>query len=169
MRSGNVVVVVLVMLAIIGLAGGMYYFQIQKEAMSAQIATDIPADITPFPTPTPRAMDQGPQIVFENESTINPVDKQMLLERTIQPIIDYYDDLTEGGKIVSITVKDNSGNVPEYPYTVRTVFDNGVELGVAVRVTDGGLDWWVPECMAQCPLSPKFRARYPEIVQKLGY
>lgn len=169
MQKGSALLIGLLVVVGIGLAGGLYYFQSQQAKTRSEVMTEQPA-VTPTPVLENDMEANQPVVVFQAEGAISETDKSQLQQRVVDPIIDYYADLPEGGNILTITVAPNTQeSKATYPYTVDAIFDNGVSLGVAIERTADGLAWWYPECMGECPLSGDFRNKYPEIVTVLGY
>lgn len=169
MQKGSALLIGLLIVVGIGLAGGLYYYQSQQARMRDQIMTEQPG-LTPTQAAEVEMEGGEPVVVFQAEGAIPESDQEELQARVIDPIIDYYEDLPEGGNILTITAAPNNFETKvTYPYTIDAIFDNGISLGIAIERKADGLAWWYPECMGECPLSDDFRTKYPEIVKALGY
>ena len=102
-------------------------------------------------------------VVFEASGSITSVDKAQLMERVVEPFVDYYNEQEQERHLVSLSISKNTGaSVDLYPYQAKAIFNDGVNSGFLIPVKEGSIDWWQPECM-QCVFSPKFSAKYPDI------
>jgi len=107
-----------------------------------------------------------PVVVFEAEGSISANDKSEIQKKILNPMIDYYATETGSGKLLTITVSANAqASKTTYPYLLKGIFDSGVNLGVTIEKDAASFKWWRPECMAGCPFTPEFKAKYPEVVE----
>lgn len=125
-----------------------------------------PAATTAAPaiaTVPPTAEAPGPEVVYLDVFG----DAQAQIQgRQIDPFILYYRTTPDYAHIVSITIETVEPTVytPNCAYKAQAIFEGGITAGWLICVTDGLVDWWLPECMGPCLLSDEFRAAYPEIV-----
>lgn len=105
-----------------------------------------------------------PVVSYARAGAIPEAHKQQILERVIQPAIDYYNE--DAVHVVAFRVEAfASGNVGDDPYSVEMTFLPGEGYsGELIHVTDGEIDWWGPTCLEACEFSQSFIEKYPEII-----
>ncbi len=130
-------------------------------------SADLVQEISPLPTseapasPTPTT----PVVVFEASGSFTGSEKNLITQRVVDPFIDYYQDIEDYADIVSITI--SRSDTPGFLYSVDAIFANGGTTGFLVSSTGGDIDWWLPDCMGECPFTQSFKDKYPEIVSQL--
>lgn len=154
-----------------GLAG---YFYLQTQAPKATKARGMPV-----PTEgkslekeviVERTDKEKPVVVFEPAGSFPETLKADFIARMVDPYVDYNFGLSsQETKYLPIVIMIEVNNIPEtkktYPYLFTAISRAGTVTGVAVRLTDGRPDWWVPECLGPCPFNESFKTAYPEIVK----
>lgn len=143
----------------------------KKQDMTTEISGDVVASITPAPTPTPvmptLAAETNKIVKFVGDISVE--DKNQLIQRVVNPFIDYY-AFAGQGELISLTVSVNTKTTAStYPYSAEANFDNGVSIGVAIEKKVNGLAWWYPECLMPCKVSQEYIDKYPEVAKNLGY
>ena len=171
---------ILLIVVIVGLVGGAYYFgqrtgQMQQEANEVEvIETKLPATSSPSaqvsdknlgmatPLATPKAT---PVITFEAAGSIPDSDKQQIQQRIINPLVDYYAEQGEERQLVSLTISpNNQQSKAQSPYLGQAVFKNGGNSGFVINKTNGQIEWWGVDCMI-CTFSNEYKQKYPEVVK----
>jgi len=108
------------------------------------------------------------QILFDPESFFDSAIKRKLMDRIINPYLDYsYGDKSSQNYGVVITLSQNirPDSMSEYPYSLNAKYVDGGTFGVAI---DKNISWFQPECMGSCNFSETFKGKYPEIVKLYG-
>lgn len=105
-----------------------------------------------------------PSIIYEPSGKFTEDEKQQLKEKIADPLTLY-----ENERIINLTAIIFSKREGQQPYdtTFLAAFQNSGYLSAVVYKKAGNIEWWLPECMGECPFSPAFKAKYPEIVKKL--
>lgn len=162
-------ILIVVILGLLGLAGWQFW-QLQH-ITSQQLTAQESAISSAIPSPSVLAMVTAepsalpPTITFDPDKEISSDDKDALQSRVIDPFLEYYRTLANSGQVTSITIKKASAG--SYPYSFEAKFNTGVQNNFVVsRSDDGSIDWWLPECLIQCPFTDEFKTKFPEIVAK---
>lgn len=176
MKSNVLLVLVGILLLLVGGMGGYIYFQSQPKSTTATSEVVVSTPVPSIPaeshadamvqanTPTPAV---STKVTIENEASFPALDVSELKARVINPFVDYNMDAYPDDALVSVTVKKNTqASSVNYPYLLDSVSTKGVTHGVSISRTNGHIDWWLPECMGSCNLTPAFKAKYPEIASK---
>lgn len=183
-KLGNIVIIVSAIIAVVAIAVAAYLFgQSQqsanvgeKSAISIQISPgptveDLQTDIDDVIQQIPQATTQPAPtsvVVFEASGSIPTMDKTQLMQRIVEPFVDYYKEQDKDRHIVSLSIGKNTGtNGDAYPYQGKAIFSDGVNSGFLIAKKEENIDWWLPECM-QCLFSPQFSTKYPEIVSRFN-
>lgn len=105
-----------------------------------------------------------PVIVFSAAGSIPDEVEQEILERVVNPYVDYY---TEQGKIIlSVVVEPLESTSEDIHYSFGYVYANGGNGGAVIFDGEDGIEYWEPDCMV-CTFSDAYRLKYPEVVE--GY
>lgn len=180
-KKGNVATIVLVLIATVAIAMAAYIFGQNQKLSRTLDNSEISVEISTGPTVQNLQLnieDEGGQatlpptqpaptsvVVFEASGSIPSVDKAQLMERVVEPFVDYNNEQVSERHIVSITVAKNTDASPnEYPYKLQAIYSDGVNSGFLIPTKEDAIDWWLPECMGVCQFSPQFSAKYPFIV-----
>lgn len=167
-ENGNILPILLIVIAVLALAGAAYLFiQNQKlqnlSSNQPSASPTVSATITPTasPTSTPK-----PIIVYEAEGTFSQPEKDELTKKVINPFTDYYQE--QNTTLLTMTIAKNiQASKDTYPYSVNAIFANGGNQGFLVMKVGTGVDWWIPDCMGGCNLTASFKAKYPEIAARV--
>jgi hypothetical protein len=180
MRSGNVAIVLVAILAVGALAvSGFTLYKLQGNSLSPQPTPTtqtrdydqkiVPPTSNPNSSPSAMTAEAKVIVVWEPSGAFPASDKTQLQARVVDPLIDYYKEANQG-KLVTVTISvNNQASATTYPYLGQAVLENGGTLGFVIEKPNGQIKWWTPECMGECPLSASFKTKYPEIVAILGY
>lgn len=163
-KNGSAVLLVIILILILAVAVLGYFFiktQPTKEISTAPTETTT----TTSPSPTPTAASKA-VIVFEGEGSFSQTEKDEIYNKVINPYIDYYAELPDQILLTMTIAKNLQANKDAYPYSVKTIFNNGVNAGFLIIKEGTVISWWLPECMGSCNLSTSFKAKYPEIASK---
>jgi len=162
-RKGNVLVVVLIIIAVLALVGAAYfYLQNQKLKTTVSYISPAPSGLQVNPSPTPLVANPKATVAFEAEGSFSQGEKDELYAKVINPYLDYNQD--QNSTLVSLTIsKNDKSNKDTYPYLALGIFKNGGTEGFVIVQKGTGIDWWYPTCMGPCPFSDSFKAKYPEI------
>lgn len=162
-------------MALVACAGGSPDPAEVATLVAAQQKTDA-ADAAPATTAAPLASTEPsaealpslelPEVVFTPGGLFTDEDRDLIMARVIGPFIHYYADLEDQPQMLTVHVQPFDDD-PAWPYSAEAIFAGGGYIGWLLPVTDGALDWWLPDCMGPCELSDSFRASYPEIVDIL--
>lgn len=115
---------------------------------------------------SPTATTSKAVVVFQAEGSIPATDKSQLLDRIVNPILDYYEETADDSPIVSLNIEPNTGtNKNEYPYLGTIIFANGGNNGFVITKKEGSITWWTPDCMI-CVFSESYKTKYPEVVAR---
>lgn len=105
-----------------------------------------------------------PVIVFSAAGSIPDDVEQEILDRVINPFVDYY---TEKGEIIlSVQIEPMDSMSKDINYSFSYIYANGVNGGSAIFEDKNGIKYWSPDCMV-CEFSEEYRTKYPEVVK--GY
>ncbi len=171
-RGFAVIAIIVILVLVLGAIAGYFILQNQKTPAPQQVSSqpspsaDLIQEISPIPTseaslsPTPTA----PVVVFEAAGSFSDSEEEQIRQRVVNPFIAYHQDIEDYADIVSITISHSA--TPGFLYSVDAVFANGGMTGFLVSSTGGDIDWWLPDCMGECPFTQSFRATYPEIVSQ---
>ena len=183
-QQGISVVVVLVVVAVAGLAAAGGWFALSRKDSNKQTGTVQTGDVKEkageqertTPTEAAAAADTV-TVTYTPDSLFTEQEKVSLQKKLVQPNIDYaeqykgkegYNPVTE----ITITKKSNAeyaalSATAKYRYTVKVVARGGT-IAEFLFAENDVIEWWLPECYdGQCGLSEGFKAKYPEIVKKL--
>lgn len=184
-KRGNVSTIIPVVVATFAIVVAAYLFGQNKQlkdsgnnsAVSVQISLgptveDLQIAIGGDEEQTPSLQPTQPAptsvVVFEASGSIPSVDKAQLMERVVEPFVDYYKDQEGERHIISLSIEKNTSASGEmYPYHGKAVFSDGVNSGFLIAKKEGSIEWWLPECM-HCVFSPEFSAKYPDIVSRFN-
>jgi len=105
-----------------------------------------------------------PMIVFSAAGSIPDDVEQEILDRVVNPYVDYY---TEQGEIIlSVVIEPIESIDEDMNYSFGYVYANGVNGGATIFEDENGIGYWIPDCMV-CEFSDEYRQKYPEVVE--GY
>ena len=183
-NKGNIATIVLVVIATIAIAMAAYIIGQNQKPSTTLDNSDISVEISTGPTVENLQLnieDEGTKaslppsqpaptsvVVFEASGSIPSVDKAQLMERIVEPFVDYYNEQEQDRHLVSLSISKNTGaSVDLYPYQAKAVFSDGVNSGFLIAKKEESIDWWLPECM-QCVFSPQFSAKYPFVVSRFN-
>lgn len=179
MNKGNVLLVVLVTILLVGAVGVAAYFYGQNQSLKnvymPALQTPTPApqapnyQATPVVSGTPVPTGSKATVVFEAEGSFTKAEKDELYKKVINPFLDYYMEPTSSTqKLLTLRIaKNDKASKDQYPYSAQAIFDGGGNMGFLVMKKNAGIDWWYPECLTKCVLSDAFKAKYPEIAAKV--
>lgn len=183
-QQGFSVAVVLVVLVVSGLAAGGGWFVLSRNKSNKQVGTvqtdgakdkaGEPERVTPEEAAT--AADTV-TVTYTPDNLFTEQEKVSLQKKLIQPNIDYAEQYKgkEGYNpvtAITITKKSNAEYAAlsasaKYRYIVKVVAKGGA-IGEFLFAENDVIEWWLPECYdGQCRLTEGFKAKYPEIVNKL--
>jgi hypothetical protein len=173
-QKGNVLVIILAIVASLALAGGAYFYG-QNQTLKKITETPTGVDVTSAPLSQSPASSANPTatpaktatVVFEAEGSFTASEKDELKKKVINPFLDYY--TTESDQVLlTLTIsKNNQASKDTYPYQAQAIFQGGGNMGFLIMKLGTGVDWWYPECMNGCNLSASYKAKYPEIASKV--
>lgn len=139
------------------------------ELAAAPTTTTTPAPATaptPTPTPTPASESQHVSVVYDQLESISASEKNQLVERIINPVLDYYAENHDEPDIETLTISPYSdSSAPEFVYTVHINFTNGGYSSFMVIRESGVINWWAPSCMI-CTFSDGYKTKYPGVVSQ---
>lgn len=173
-RGVAVIFLLLVIIVVSILTGAGYYFFIYQKGDTG--LTKVTSLLSPSPVITEKPVSTPtvavtatptlptPVVVFEAAGSFTQSEKDLITQKVIKPFIDYNQDLEDQADLVSITI--NHSDTPGFPYSVNAIFANGGTSGFLVSGSGGDIDWWLPDCMGECPFTPEFKAKYPELVSQ---
>jgi hypothetical protein len=135
----------------------------EASSLVIQPTLTVPSPITKSPEKT-----TTPKISIEDAGgAIAESEKTQIIQKVINPFLDYYRDAGQG-KIISLIISLNTKpNNVTYPFLAEGVIDSGAKMSFVIERKGIDLSWWVPECMGPCLLTDEFRGKYPEIMKKL--
>ena len=183
-NKGNITTIVLVLITTVAIAMAAYILVQNKKLSSTLDNSEISVEISTGPNVENLQLnieDEGGQaslppvqpaptsvVVFEASGSIPSVDKVQLMERIVEPFVDYYNEHGNERHLVSLSISKNTGaSVDLYPYQAKAIFSDGVNSGFLIAKKEGSIDWWLPECM-QCVFSPQFSKKYPFVVSRFN-
>jgi len=105
------------------------------------------------------------EVSFDENLNLNGLVREEIILRVINPYTDYYKNSSERVGLLSLFVQKNDSKDPTLPYTLASIFQNGRNEMIYIRLNDGDVKWWMPECLYTCPFPPGFAKKYPEIVK----
>lgn len=170
MRRIWTVVLILVIIALVGVAAYLFGKNQDKEAVQTETVITPGAQVfAPSPAVTQSALltpaaGSTPVVVIESEGSIPPLDLAEIKTRVINPYLDF-SATSQPGSLVSFKVSPNLlESKVTYPYMADAVFKNGGNEGFLISKNNGHIDWYLPACLNGCNFSESFKAKYPEIV-----
>lgn len=121
---------------------------------------------TPTPAPTPASESQHVSVVYDQLNSISASEKNQLVERIINPVLDYYAENHDEPDIKTLTISPHSDpSAPEFVYTINIDFTNGGYSSFLVIREGGEIKWWAPSCMI-CTFSDGYKSKYPDVVSQ---
>jgi len=103
--------------------------------------------------------------------TFSDKEKEDLMEKVINPFIDFEKDSYVENRIISIAINKYSDSElvkmqdPKYMYNISVIYEEGYG-GWLERKVGEPIDYWVPDCMDECEFSEEFQKKYPKVVEK---
>ncbi len=105
-----------------------------------------------------------PILVFKPANSYSSSEKEILVERLINPYFDYNND-SELDSLVMVISK-NTPPVSGYYYTINVQTKGGATTEFLYSSSNTNQDWWLPECTQSCAFSDEFKVKYPKIVSQ---
>jgi len=173
-RGFAIIGIVLMLVLTVGVIAGYFFLQNQQTPAPQQASpqpspsADLTQEIIPIPTsvaspsPTPTA----PVVVFDAAGSFSDSEEDQIRTRGVNPFIAFHQDIEGQADIVSMTISHSSGTLANHPYGADAIFANGAHSSFLIKTTEGVVDWYLPDCLGDCPFSESFRANYPEIVSQ---
>jgi len=183
-KQGNVTTMVLILITIAAITFAAYLLGQNKQLKDSGSNSAVSVEISPGPTVEDLQIDINDEnqtfplqptqpaptsvVVFEASGSIPSADKAQLMERVVEPFVDYYKEQDRDRHIVSLSIGKNTGASQEtYPYQGKAIFSDGVNSGFLIAKKSGSIEWWLPECM-KCEFSSDFSSKYPAIVAQFN-
>lgn len=170
------VVIFLTVLVLILFTGGFFVVKMQVErkySNSLQLtpesmddldsAVSEPTIVQESPQSTASAQ-KKPVVVYIPAGNFTDVEKTELELKLVNPLTDW--NIEQKRPAVSISVEKYQEPVAGYVYKVNYINEDGTNGGLLFGAISP-LEWWLPECMDGCNLSPEFVAKYPEIAKQV--
>lgn len=120
-----------------------------------------PTDTSASPTPTEASF----TIEFDESFTGSDKLKSEITQKVLLPYSDYYKVSDDRAGLQLLSVRTNPRNDSEKPYTLSSTFANGRNETIFIKAKKGVIQWWLPDCIYNCPFPPGFEAKYPEIIK----
>lgn len=174
-QKGNVLAILLAIVAALALAVGAYFFG-QNQTLREISQTPTGVSVTSPPVSqnedrmmaSPTATSSGVTVVYEAQGSFSESEKTEIQKKVINPFIDYYQTENTGQKLLTLTISKNTQSSKEiYPYQALGVFQGGGNQGFLIMKEGTGISWWTPECLNGCNLSVSYAAKYPEVASKV--
>lgn len=96
-----------------------------------------------------------------NNDAAGRAEKKNLEAKFVQPFVDYHTAAKPALVSLYITVPVSLGE----PYGVDAIYEGGGSSGFLFGERGGNYDYWMPTCMGECPFTPEFAKKYPQIVK----
>lgn len=103
-------------------------------------------------------------------ATFTEEEKKELMEKVINPYVDYQKEMWKVNPI-SIQVKKHTKTeidnqiYARYMYGIDVITETGYH-GWLEREEGKAIDYWIPDCMGECPFSESYKAKYQEVLKK---
>ncbi|MBW3568626.1 hypothetical protein KY385_00650 [Candidatus Parcubacteria bacterium] len=107
-------------------------------------------------------------VVFEPEGLFSDKEKQELMDKLVNPMVDYHPNTFAAIHIEAYSQDKFVGGESDDKYIVTTIGyeGRGGKGGFLYGSKKRGLEYWVPECQETCEFSEDYRQKYPEVVKK---
>ncbi len=141
---------------------------ISMEAVSSPMVESSPS-MTPQPGVTPSPAAKTPVVVFTPDGIFTAQVKSKIMQRIVNPFIDYELDHPGQSKVLTINISENTqASKNQFPYLFEAIYENGGTRGFVIAPQGDSFQWYVPEGMGGCQLTAAYKQKYPEIAKLCG-
>jgi hypothetical protein len=141
---------------------------LENNVQKASTSSGKPQEI-PSPTVSTITISQpatsSVSVIYEEGLLIDEPLKQEIESKVIKPYIDYYKTSQDRVGLQTLLVQNNTQKDLSNPFTLSSTFENGRNEMIFIKSDNGQIQWWLPDCIYNCPFPPGFKLKYPEIVK----
>lgn len=170
--SQIVIVIIIAVLVIAGTGGGIYYWQNKKVKNLEKQISDLNKQIEELKgKEVETKCDVEIPIISFTPSTFTVSEKKDLLDKVINPFIDYHNMIDNpDDPMIYVGIEKNSDQeVKEmgYLYQINYVTKKLGWGGWLERKSGETIKYWTPECMDnECNFTDEFEAKHPKTVEE---
>jgi hypothetical protein len=175
-KGNSVILVILLILLLAGAVGTAVYFWQSLEKEKAVTAAKMSGEKSATPSENntnitvtntgSTSESKKPVVIYSPNGLFNDAEIVEIEKKMTNPFVDW--GIENKQMTVSIMVEKPTPAIPGYRYKVTYINEGGGNGGFLYGTTTP-LEWWLPECYGGCSFSADFKAKYPEIVEKMSH